>query len=131
MNCQKTITACRAELLEAKRKLKRYYEKEHLFGLTKKQRQAQYKKVVSSQSPGYTRRKEADMDKISSLLQMLGRVVKCGIVPDYVLIDSWFFCFDILNNLSKLKNGAIKLIAMVKINNQLFTVCATGKTIPV
>lgn len=131
LGCQKVLTACRAELSEAKRKLKRYYEQEHLFGLTKKQRQEQYKKAVSSQSPGYKRRKEADRGKISSMLQMLGRVVKCGIVPDYVLIDSWFFCFELLEKLSKLKRGAIKLIAMVKINNQLFTVCATGKSMPV
>jgi hypothetical protein len=61
---------------------------------------------------------------------MLSRSVKNGFIPDYVLIDSWFFCFEILDTLSKLKNGAIKLISMVKINNQKFFDCQTNKELP-
>ncbi len=131
VNFQNTLTTYKAELSQAKSTLKRYYEKERLFGLTAKERQGQYKKAISSQSPGYTRRKEADRDKVSSLLQMLGRVVKHGIVADYVLIDSWFFCFGILNKLSELRKGVIKLVAMVKVNNQIFTVCANAKPMSV
>lgn len=118
-------------LEEAKIKLKRFYTKGRLFGLTAKERQEQYKKAVSTKSSGFIRRKEADKDKITVLLQMLHRVVKHGIIPDYLLLDSWFFCFKILEDLSKLKNGAIKLVAMVKINNQAFTLCETGISMPV
>jgi hypothetical protein len=115
----------------ARKKLKRFYEKGRLFGLTTKEREEQFKKPVSVKSPGFKRRKEADKDKISNLLQMLCRVVKQGIIPDYLLLDSWFFCFEILERLSKIKKGAIKLVAMVKINNQKFTICRTGKEMAV
>jgi len=116
---------------EASKKLRQFYKKGRLFGLTSKERQEQYKKAVSTKSSGFMRRKEADKDKITILLQMLHRVVKHGIIPDYLLMDSWFFCFKILDDLSKLKNGAIKLVAMVKINKQIFTVCETGKQMSV
>lgn len=121
----------KAKLEEAKRKLKNFYKKGRLFGLTAKERQEQYKKAVSVKSHGFKRRKEADKDKITILLQMLCRAVKHGILPNYVLLDSWFFCFEILDKISKLKKGTIKLVSMVKINNQLFTVCETGKEMAV
>ncbi len=130
-NSRKELSTSQEELSSAKRELKNYYDKGHLFGLSAKERQEQYKKSVSAQSHGFKRRKEADRDKISSLLQMLGRAVKCGIVPDYLLIDSWFFCFRVLNGLCELKKGAIKLVAMVKVNNQIFTVCPTGNPMSV
>jgi len=121
----------KVKLEEAKRKLKNFYKKGRLFGLTAQERQEQYKKPVPSQSHGFKRRKEADRDKITILLQMLCTAVRHRIIPDYVLLDSWFFCFEILDRISKLKKGAIKLVSMVKINNQLFTICATGKDMPV
>jgi len=119
------------KLEEAKRNLKKFYKKGRLFGLTAKERQEQYKKAVSTKSAGFIRRKEADKDKITLLLQMLCRAVKHGIIPNYVLLDSWFFCHEILEKISKLKKGAIKLVAMVKINNQIFTLCENGKEISV
>jgi len=48
-----------------------------------------------------------------------------------VLIDSWFFCHGILEKLSRLKNGTIKLVSMVKINNQKFFDCKVNKELPV
>jgi hypothetical protein len=128
---QKTLLHNQAEQAKARNALKHYYAKKRLFGLTAKERQEQYKKAVSAQCHGFKRRKEADKDKITIMIQMLCRVVKCGIMPDYVLIDSWFFCFEILEKLSELKKGAIKLLAMVKINNQIFKVCQTGKEMSV
>jgi IS4 transposase len=121
----------KVNLEEAKRKLKKFYNKGRLFGLTTKERQEQYKKVVSVKCEGFKRRKEADKDKISILVEMLCRAVRHGILPNYVLLDSWFFCYEILDKITKLKKGAIKLVTMVKINNQLFTVCESGKEISV
>ena len=43
------------------------------------------------------------------MLEMLSRSVKYDFTPDYVLIDSWFFCFEVLEKLSILKDGAIKI----------------------
>ena len=116
---------------KAKKALAGYYKNNRLFGLTAKERNEQFKKAVSTSSYGFKRRKEADRDKISCMLEMLRRVVKMGIVADYVLIDSWFFCSLVLEELSRIKKGAIKLVSMVKINNQVFTICKTGKEMSV
>ena len=120
-----------SEVETAKKKIKRFYNTTKLYGLSKKEREQQYKKVVEPGSPGATRRKEANDDKINIMLKMLCRAVKNGIIPDYVLIDSWFFCFELLDKLAQLKNGSIKLISMVKINNQIFTLCTTDKQMSV
>lgn len=115
------------ELEKNQKKLQRFYDTRKLYGLTKKERDEQFKKEVKSGSSGDTRRKEADQDKISVLLKMVSRAVKNGIVPDYFLADSWFYCFALLEKLSRLKRNAIKLISMVKINNQIFTLCENDK----
>jgi len=112
---------------EAYQRLKRYYSSDYLFGLTTKERKEQFKKAVSTKSHGFKRRKEADKSKIDCMLEMLSRVVKSGIVPDYVLVDSWFFCIELLEKLNTIKKGVIKLVSMVKINNQKFTICQTNK----
>jgi len=118
-------------LNDSKRKIKRYYSKERLFGLSPKERKEQYKKNVSKNSFGHLRRKETDIDKISSTINMLKRVVRKGIVADYLLTDSWFFCHKLLVAVNNMKESAIKLISMVKMNNQLFTICETGKQLSV
>jgi len=111
------------KLLVAKYKtaVAKNYTKGTLYGLTLKERKEQYKKPITKGSCGNIRRHETDIDKISNMIAMLKRAVKNGIIADYLLCDSWFFCFELLNQLQSLRNGVIKLVSMVKINNQIFT----------
>lgn len=125
------LTVRQKEFEQAKKKLKQFYLKGKLFGLTLKERKEQFKKDVANGSFGHTRRRETDKSKIEMTIEMLSRSVKHGFIPDYVLIDSWFFCFEILEKLSTLKNGAIKLVSMVKINNQKFFDCKANKEMPI
>ena len=129
--CAKDLIDKQREFEQAKKKLKQFYLKGRLFGLTKNERKDQFKKAVANGSFGHTRRREADKSKITMMIEMLCRSVKHGFMPDYVLIDSWFFCFEILEKLSTLKNGAIKLVSMVRINNQNFFDCKANKEMPV
>jgi len=119
------------EYEQAKKKLQQFYRKGKIFGLTLKERNEQFKKDVALGSFSQTRRREADKSKIEMMTQMLCRSVKHGFIPDYVLIDSWFFCHEIVEKLSILKDGSIKLISMVKINNQKFFDCKANKELPV
>jgi len=130
-NKARNLSAKQKELHCATRKLKQFYLKGKIFGLTRKERKEQFKKDVAGGSFGQIRRREADKSKIDMMLEMLSRSVKHGFIPDYVLIDSWFFCFEVLEKLSILKDGAIKLVSMVKINNQKFFNCKTNKELPV
>ncbi len=113
--------------LEARRALKRFYTSGRLFGLTAKERKEQFKKQVSVHSNGFKRRKEADWSKTDSMFAMLLRAVKNGFVPRYVLTDSWFFSEALVSNIKAIKKGAIDLVSMVKINNQVFTLRKDGK----
>jgi len=131
VQCVQDLVVKQKEYEKAKKELKQFYRKGKLFGLTLKERKEQFKKDVATGSFGQTRRREADKSKIDMMIEMLSRSVKHGFIPDYVLIDSWFFCFEILEKLSILKNGTIKLVSMVKINNQNFFDCKANKEIPI
>ena len=128
---EKEIAKSRIQKNEAYKNLKRYYSSDKLYGLTSKERDEQFKKAVSTRSHGFTRRKETNKSKIECMLAMLCRVVKAGIIPNYVLVDSWFFCYELLDKLHVLKKGKIKLVSMIKINNQKFTICRSNKELPV
>lgn len=123
------LTEKLSEVETSRKQIKNFYNHTKLYGLSKKEREQQHKKAVKAGSPGDTRRKEANKDKISMMLEMLCRVVNYGIIPDYVIVDSWFFCCGLLDTLARLKKGSIKLISMVKINNQIFTLCDTDKQV--
>lgn len=116
---------------DAKRDLKKLYTHGRLFGLTAKERKQQYKKLLSAQSCGFKRRKEADRSKGESLIAMLRRAVKNNFIPRYVLTDSWFFSESLIANVKAIKNGCIDLVSMVKINNQVFHVGKDNKEIGV
>ena len=130
-NSEKVLIEIKSDKKKADKSLKRFYNNGKLYGLTTQERSEQYKKIPQANSNGKLRRKEASETKINMMLKMIARAVKNGIVPDYVLTDSWFFCFDLLNKLARIKKGKIKLISMVRINNQKFTLYPTGKEMSV
>lgn len=105
---------------EAKLKLKRMYSHGTIFGLNKKERVEQYKKVISAKSYGYARRKEADRTKGEQLIVMLKRAIKNDFIPQFVLTDSWFFCESMIVGIKTIRKGCINLISMVKIGRQVF-----------
>lgn len=84
------------------------------FGIKKRKLQKQYKKERETSSAGAKRDKECDISKTAAAIQMIKRAVKHGFVPDYVLCDSWFFCFELLQVVKALKNGSVQLLAMCK-----------------
>ena len=84
------------------------------FGIKKRKLQKQYNKDREKESPGAKRNKECDISKITAAIQMIKRAVKHGFVPVYVLCDTWFFCFELLQSVKALKKGSIHLLAMCK-----------------
>jgi len=86
------------------------------FGLTPKQKKAQYKKFRPKHASGYLREQELLKDKISMSIKMIKEVMKRNLVVDYILMDSWFFCEAFLNMLSGLK-GKIDIVGMLKMGN--------------
>lgn len=94
--------------------------KKRPYGLTKKQNKAQFKKKRDNKSPSKIREKELKSSKISQAISMINRSLKTVTQVDYVLLDSWFFCEEILKYLRYHKTP-MHLIAMAKMGKAKFT----------
>lgn len=86
--------------------------KDKPFGIKKKSIKKQFRKKRSVVSCGAHRIAETDMSKIASVVAMIKRAIKKNLAVDYVLVDSWFTCWEIVNLVIKRKG--LHLIGMYK-----------------
>jgi hypothetical protein len=87
------------------------------FGLSLKAFTAQFTKKRKENQAGYVRKKELDEKKTNVALSMIGQAVRQGFKADFVLCDSWFFNFELLQ--LTVKKG-MHLIAGVKMGKLTF-----------
>ena len=83
------------------------------FGLTAKQKNKQYTKTRDKDSEGRNREQELIKDKISTAISMIKKAINQGLVVDYLLMDSWFFCDKFLKFTSSLQQK-LDIVGMVK-----------------
>ena len=103
--------------LELKKTRKQYPE----YGLSKKQKEEQVKKLRDAKTPGAQRVEEADMKKTTSMMNMLKRAISRGFQAEYVLTDSWFFNLELLILITSLqKKHNINMITMAKMGTTKF-----------
>ncbi|MBL7113143.1 MAG: transposase [Bacteroidales bacterium] len=69
------------------------------FGFTPKALKARYHKDRPKTSPGSQRIKELEISKITSLINMIERALKLGIKAEYLLVDSWFMCEELIRTI--------------------------------
>lgn len=65
-------------------------------GLTRKQKAAQYSKERSEDEKVNTRKAEMLQSKIANTIKMLRKAILEGVRFDYLLVDSWFPCAELL-----------------------------------
>lgn len=65
-------------------------------GLTKKQKSAQYSKERNEDEKVNTRKAEMHQTKIANAIKMLRRAIMEGLRFNYLLVDSWFPCAELL-----------------------------------
>ncbi len=82
------------------------------FGLKKKAMKKQFRKCRDHSSSAQERVKETDMSKIASMIAMIKRALKKKLKVDYVLMDSWFTCWEVTSLIVKRKG--LHLIGMYK-----------------
>ena len=99
--------------------------KHSFYGLSKKEFESQYKKTRKRDTAGYARAQEADSKKIDNAIQMLKRAVKNGFMPDYVLTDTWFYCYDLLKTVIEIGHN-IHLISMARIGTAKYVLLQNG-----
>ena len=65
-------------------------------GLTRKQKAAQYSKERGEDEKVNTRKAEMLQSKIANAIKMLRKAILEGVRFDYLLVDSWFPCAELL-----------------------------------
>ena len=85
-------------------------------GLTKKQKEAQYGKERGEDEKINTRKEEMLQSKIANAIKMLRRAIVEGLRFDYLLVDSWFPCAELLQFIQgrHFKCHVIEIIKMGK-----------------
>jgi hypothetical protein len=66
------------------------------YGLSSKEIKKRYSKKRDKDSSGHKREEEYYTSKISNMINMIREAIKQGIGFDYVLVDSWFTCFELV-----------------------------------
>ena len=87
-------------------------KKDMPYGIKKKTMKKQFRKCRDYSSNGHQRALETDMSKIASVVAMIKRATKKKLAVDYVLMDSWFTCWEITSLVMKRKG--LHLIGMYK-----------------
>ena len=96
--------------------------KKGTYGLTTKELKLQFSKKRDRKSPGYRRTEELDQKKGDVAISMLKRAVKNGFIARYVLMDSWFVCDSMIKGVRSIKNGAMHLLGMCKVDRRRYLV---------
>ena len=84
-------------------------------GLKKKDLDNQFKKERATDSAGYKRVKEVEIDKIQMSINLISNALKRKISANYVLADGWFVCEPFLTGIKSLTK-AIDVIGLMKTN---------------
>jgi hypothetical protein len=92
------------------------------YGLSKKELKSQFSKKRDAKSPGFKRVEELDMKKGEVAISMLKRAVKNGFLATYVLMDSWFVNDYMIKGVRAIKNGAMHLLGMCKIDTRIYQI---------
>ncbi len=90
------------------------------FGLTKKQLKDRFSKRRDKNSEGIKRKKEYFTTKIQSMIEMIKTAIINGVRFDYVLVDSWFTCFELVNFIKKRRIGC-HLLGMAKMGKTRYS----------
>ena len=89
-------------------------EKKRFKKILKRIKKLGFKKKRDSKSAGKKRELELTNSKIDNALSMIKRAVKNGIIPEYVLSDSWFISEKYIKTIRSIKKGVIHVLGMVR-----------------
>lgn len=83
------------------------------YGLSKKDIKKRYSKKRGKDSYGYERKQEYFKTKIEQMIFMVREAIGKGIYFDYLLVDSWFTCYELIHFI-KTRRITCHLLGMVK-----------------
>lgn len=83
------------------------------YGLSPEQLKKRYSKQRDKKSAAYLRKQEYFTTKIQSMILMIRTAITQGLRFDYVLVDSWFTCFELVHFV-KTRRISCHLLGMAK-----------------
>jgi len=83
------------------------------YGLSNKQLKERFFKFRYKNSVSYQRKEEYFTTKIQSMIKMIRTAIANGLRFDYVLVDSWFTCFELVKFIKTRRIG-VYLLGMAK-----------------
>ena len=96
--------------------------KKGTYGLSAKQKKAQFSKRREDGTPSAKRVAELDVKKNENAVAMLRRAVKNGFSASYVLMDSWFVNDSTIKGIRAITGGALHVLGMCKVDTRKYTV---------
>jgi len=90
------------------------------YGLSKEEFRSRYSKPRPPESAGGKRVEEYFQTKIASMLSMLDRTIEKGIRFDYLLVDSWFTCYELVRFIYT-RRFCCHLLGMLKMGNTKYS----------
>ena len=94
--------------------------KKRPFGLLISDLKKRFSKKRPSDSFGFKRTSELTNSKIKNVVKMVKRAVKHGFMAEYVLVDKWFVSDFFIKSIRKIKQGAIHVLAMCKMDKRKY-----------
>jgi hypothetical protein len=88
---------------------------ERPFGMTSEQRRQQYRRERKEAEAVKERIEEYTQSKIQKAIEMVKRAIKEGIRFDYLLVDSWFTCTDIIRFINS-RHVRCHFLGMIKMS---------------
>lgn len=92
------------------------------YGMSKKEQKKQFHKKRSLDAASRKRIEELDETKNEVAIAMIKRALKNGLMVSYVLMDSWFTNDTMIKSIRAIKQGAIHLLGMCKIDSRKYVV---------
>jgi len=101
------------------------------YGLTPVQSKKRYSKRRDKSSNGSERVNDYFLSKIDSMIQMIRLAISKGVRFDYLLVDSWFTCFELVKFITtrRIKCHLIGMIKMGRTRYEAFGKDLTAKEI--
>lgn len=96
-------------------------------GLSRADVEARFKKERDPESNAEKRRAEYFRDKISNMKKMLNRAAIDRMDFEYLLVDSWFTCKDVIDYIRR-RGRKEHLLGMIKMGNTRYTVAGADMT---
>ncbi|MEI7501587.1 MAG: transposase [Bacteroidota bacterium] len=109
-------------LITADFSLHREKGKQGNYGISQKEKNAQFRKKRDKKAASAKRVQELDMKKTDVAISMVKRAVKNGLIASYILMDSWFTNDGVIKAIRAIGDRTLHVLGMCKLDKRKYEV---------